>query len=33
VIGREGRVRVESADGTTWVSGDAVTRVMGEVDL
>jgi PhzF family phenazine biosynthesis protein len=32
-IGREGRVRVESGDGTTWVSGDAVTRVVGEVDL
>jgi PhzF family phenazine biosynthesis protein len=33
VIGREGRVRVEAAGGTTWVSGDAVTRIRGEVGL
>jgi PhzF family phenazine biosynthesis protein len=33
VIGREGRVRVETVGDTTWVSGDAVTRVRGEVDL
>lgn len=33
VIGREGRVRLESADGQVWVSGDAVTRIVGEVDL
>jgi PhzF family phenazine biosynthesis protein len=33
VIGREGRVRVEATGGTTWVSGDAVTRIRGEVDL
>ncbi|WP_307853838.1 PhzF family phenazine biosynthesis protein [Nocardioides palaemonis] len=33
VIGREGRVRLEAADGQVWVSGDAVTRVRGEVDL
>jgi PhzF family phenazine biosynthesis protein len=33
VIGREGRVRIEAADGRVWVSGDAVTRIRGEVDL
>lgn len=33
VIGREGRVRLEAADGDVWVSGDAVTRIVGEVDL
>lgn len=33
VIGREGRVRLESSDGRVWVSGDAVTRIVGEVDL
>ena len=33
VIGREGRVRLEVADGQVWVSGDAVTRIVGEVDL
>jgi PhzF family phenazine biosynthesis protein len=32
-IGREGRVRVESDGGQVWVSGDAVTRIVGEVDL
>jgi PhzF family phenazine biosynthesis protein len=33
VIGREGRVRLEAADGQVWVSGDAVTRIVGEVAL
>jgi PhzF family phenazine biosynthesis protein len=33
VIGREGRVRVEASGSTTWVFGDAVTRIVGEVDL
>ena len=33
VIGREGRVRLEAADGQVWVSGDAVTRIVGDVDL
>lgn len=33
VIGREGRVRLEAVDATVWVSGDAVTRVSGQVDL
>ena len=33
VIGREGRVRLEAVDGRVWVSGDAVTRIVGEVDL
>ncbi len=33
VIGREGRVHIEADDGRVWVSGDAVTRVVGEVDL
>ncbi|WP_366916420.1 PhzF family phenazine biosynthesis protein [uncultured Nocardioides sp.] len=32
-IGREGRVRLEAVDGQVWVSGDAVTRIVGEVDL
>ncbi|MDT0213800.1 PhzF family phenazine biosynthesis protein [Rothia sp. ARF10] len=33
VIGREGRVHVEAADGEVWVSGDAVTRIEGSVTL
>ena len=33
VIGREGRVRLEADGDTVWVSGDAVTRIVGEVDL
>ena len=33
VIGREGRVRIEADSGQVWVSGDAVTRILGEVDL
>ncbi len=33
VIGREGRVRLEAVDGHVWVFGDAVTRIVGEVDL
>ena len=33
VIGHEGRVRIESDGDRVWVSGDAVTRVVGEVDL
>jgi PhzF family phenazine biosynthesis protein len=33
VIGREGRVRVAAEGDTVWVSGDAVTRILGEVDL
>ncbi|WP_231251866.1 PhzF family phenazine biosynthesis protein [Nocardioides furvisabuli] len=33
VIGREGRVRVEAYGDQVWVSGDAVTRMVGEVDL
>ncbi|GAA1919093.1 PhzF family phenazine biosynthesis protein [Nocardioides hwasunensis] len=33
VIGREGRVRIESKADRVWVSGDAVTRITGEVDL
>ncbi|NYE38379.1 PhzF family phenazine biosynthesis protein [Nocardioides cavernae] len=33
VIGREGRVRLEASDDRVWVSGDAVTRIVGEVDL
>lgn len=33
VIGRDGRVHVEAADGQVWVSGDAVTRIEGRVDL
>ncbi|MFC7491874.1 MULTISPECIES: PhzF family phenazine biosynthesis protein [unclassified Knoellia] len=33
VIGRDGRVHIEAADGEVWVSGDAVTRITGAVDL
>ena len=33
VIGRDGRVHVEAADGEVWVSGDAVTRITGSVEL
>ncbi|RYC13810.1 PhzF family phenazine biosynthesis protein [Nocardioides zhouii] len=33
VIGREGRVRLEADGDRVWVSGDAVTRIVGEVDL
>ncbi|MCF6377450.1 PhzF family phenazine biosynthesis protein [Nocardioides KLBMP 9356] len=33
VIGREGRVRIEADGDRVWVSGDAVTRIAGEVDL
>ncbi|KRE92210.1 phenazine biosynthesis protein PhzF [Nocardioides sp. Soil774] len=33
VIGREGRVRIEADGDHVWVSGDAVTRIVGEVDL
>ena len=33
VIGREGRVRIESDGSQVWVYGDAVTRIVGEVDL
>ncbi|MEO7269010.1 MAG: PhzF family phenazine biosynthesis protein [Knoellia sp.] len=33
VIGRDGRVHIDSADGEVWVSGDAVTRIEGSVDL
>lgn len=33
VIGREGRVRIEADGERVWVSGDAVTRIVGEVDL
>lgn len=33
VIGRDGRVHIEAADGEVWVSGDAVTRIEGSVDL
>lgn len=33
VIGREGRVRIEADADHVWVSGDAVTRIVGEVDL
>lgn len=33
VLGRDGRVHVEAADGQVWVSGDAVTRIEGRVDL
>ena len=32
-IGREGRVRIEADGHRVWVSGDAVTRIVGEVDL
>ena len=33
VIGREGRVRLEAVADRVWVSGDATTRIVGEVDL
>ena len=33
VIGREGRVRIDADGDRVWVSGDAVTRILGEVDL
>lgn len=33
VIGREGRVHIEAAGGEVWVSGDAVSRIEGRVDL
>lgn len=33
VIGREGRVRIVSEGDEVWVHGDAVTRIVGEVDL
>jgi PhzF family phenazine biosynthesis protein len=33
VIGREGRVRVAAEGDEVWVSGDVVTRIVGEVDL
>ena len=33
VIGREGRVRIEADGDRVRVSGDAVTRIVGEVDL
>ncbi|KGN36817.1 PhzF family phenazine biosynthesis protein [Knoellia subterranea] len=33
VIGRDGRVHIEAADGEVWVTGDAVTRVSGTVTL
>ncbi len=33
VIGREGRVRIEADGDRVWVSGDAVTRIVGQVDL
>ncbi|MDT0187515.1 PhzF family phenazine biosynthesis protein [Microbacterium sp. ARD31] len=33
VIGREGRVRIVSEGDEVWVHGDAVTRILGEVDL
>jgi PhzF family phenazine biosynthesis protein len=33
VIGREGRVRLDAVEGQVWVSGDAVTRIVGEVAL
>ena len=33
VIGREGRVRLEADGDRVWVSGDAVTRIVGEVEL
>lgn len=33
VLGREGRVRIEADGDRVWVSGDAVTRIVGEVDL
>lgn len=33
VIGREGRVRIAAEGDQVWVPGDAVTRIVGEVDL
>jgi PhzF family phenazine biosynthesis protein len=34
VLGRNGQVRITaSADGTVWVGGDAVTRIVGTVEL
>ncbi|MCP3421345.1 PhzF family phenazine biosynthesis protein [Nocardioides pinisoli] len=33
VIGRDGRVHLEAVGDRVWVSGDAVTRIVGEVDL
>ncbi|MCK9824745.1 PhzF family phenazine biosynthesis protein [Nocardioides cavernae] len=33
VIGREGRVRVAAEGDEVWIHGDAVTRILGEVDL
>lgn len=33
VIGREGRVRIAAEGDQVWVHGDAVTRIVGEVDL
>ena len=33
VIGREGRVRIDADGDRVWVSGDAVTGIVGEVDL
>jgi PhzF family phenazine biosynthesis protein len=33
VIGREGRVRIVSEGDEVWVHGEAVTRILGEVDL
>jgi PhzF family phenazine biosynthesis protein len=33
VIGRDGRVRIVSEGDEVWVHGDAVTRIVGEVDL
>lgn len=33
VIGRDGRVHLEAVDDRVWVAGDAVTRIVGEVDL
>ncbi|MEO6019614.1 MAG: PhzF family phenazine biosynthesis protein [Knoellia sp.] len=33
VIGRDGRVHIEAVGGEVWVSGDAVTRIEGTVDL
>ncbi|WP_427384373.1 PhzF family phenazine biosynthesis protein [Janibacter sp. G56] len=32
-IGRDGRVHIEAHEGGIWVAGDAVTRIVGEVDL
>ena len=33
VIAREGRVHIAADAGRVWVSGDAATRIVGEVDL